>query len=331
MAARGVYDGRAMSTDDDSSTPSPIERLAVLRSMPIEVQVHLGRAFLTLKDVLNLEQGSMIELTKLSSEPPLDVVLNGRIVGHGTAVSMGDQLGVRITEMVPTEDELPSLPAFLHPREGDPVPFRLPKKEPPLPFAGQQQAKAPGAGRPADDDVAAMLDSDQHPLALALAKCAKKAGAITAAAPLSAVLPRLEMFVEPLNAVLFGQPASHFTTTGDVLEMRSPGEWADALLKDWLDEVCGWYADAVVGGTELNPGPAAIAGLLRELHDGVFGPLAEHLYVEIILVLTPLAVDPNRMKVVDRLATGGSTACAVRAAGLVVGQRVIRQASVIVG
>ncbi|MBM4280069.1 MAG: hypothetical protein FJ137_04735 [Deltaproteobacteria bacterium] len=319
-----------MSTDDDSSTPSPLKRLVILRSMPIEVQVQFGRALLTLKEVLNLEQGSMIELTKLSSEPPLDIVLNGRIVGHGTAVSMGDQLGMRITEMVPTEDELPSLPAFLHPREGDPVPFRLPKGEPPLPFSGRDPAPAPAGGAP-DDDVTAMLDSDQHPLAQALAQCAKRAAAITAAAPLAQVLPRLEVFVEPLNSVLFGQPASHCTTTGDVLKMRSPGEWADALLKDWLDEVCGWYADAVVGGTELNPGPADVAGLLRALHDGVFGPLAEHLYVEIILVLTPSPVDPNRMQIVDRLATGGSTACAVRAAGLVVGQRVIRQASVIVG
>ena len=70
---------------------------------------------------------------------------------------------------------------------------------------------------------------------------------------------------------------------------------------------------------------------LRELQDLVLGPLADMLYVEVILVLKPSTVDLNRMEVVAQLPTGGSTACAVRNAGLVVAQRVIRKAGVIVG
>jgi flagellar motor switch protein FliN/FliY len=325
----------AMATDDESpSNPSPIARLAVLAPMPIEVQVHLGRTFMTLKDVLNLEQGSMIELTKLASEPPLDVILNGRVIGHGTAVAIGDQLGVRILQMVPAEQELPSLPAFLQPREGDPIPFRVHRDEmhaPPL--GADSRALNPAHARSAGgtDKDEEMLDGDQHPLARALAGCATKAAAITAVPALAQSLPRLVMFVEPLNAVLFSQPASHFTTTGEILEMRSVGEWADAFIKDWLDEICAWHADSVAGGTDHTAGPTAIAGLLRELQDLVLGPLADMLYVEVILVLKPSTVDLNRMEVVAQLPTGGSTACAVRNAGLVVAQRVIRKAGVIVG
>ena len=318
----------------DPEGPSPISRLAVLGTMPVEIQVQLGRANLTLRDVLNLEQGSMIELTKLASESPLDVVLNGRIMARGTAVAMGDQLGVRLTELVPTREELPPLPEFLHPREGDPVPFRTPVEQErpryrPAPADERANPAAQAAGAAADDD--GLPDSDKHPLADGLAACVEKANAIKNAPQLAQTLPRLEMFVEPLNAVLFGQPASHFTTTGDVIDMKTAGEWADCFIKDWLDEVCAWHADAVVGSRDHTPGPEAVAALLRDLHEKVLQPLAEHLYVEVVLVLTPCPVDSNKMKIAARLPTGGTTACAVRSAGLVVGQKVIRQASVVVG
>lgn len=317
----------------DSEGPSPVSRLAVLGTMPVELQVQLGRTYLTLRDVLNLEQGSMIELTKLASEAPLDVVLNGRVMARGTAVAMGDQLGVRLTELVPGREELPPLPEFLHPREGDPVPFRMPVEEErpryrPAPADERANPAAQAAGGAAADGLP---DSDKHPLADGLAACVAKANAIKNAPELAQTLPRLEMFVDPLNAVLFGQPASHFTTTGDVLDMKTAGEWADAFIKDWLDEVCAWHADAVVGSRDHNPGPTAVAGLLRELHEKVLQPLAEHLYVEVVLVLTPCPVDPNKMKIAARLPTGGTTACAVRNAGLLVGQKVIRQAAVVVG
>jgi flagellar motor switch protein FliN/FliY len=317
----------------DPEGPSPLSRLAVLGTMPVEIQVHLGRAKLTLRDVLNLEQGSMIELTKLASEPPLDVMLNGRIMAHGTAVALGDQLGVRLTELVPAREELPALPEFLHPRPGDPVPFRTPVEEDrpryrPAPADERANPAAQAAGA-ADDD--GLPNSDKHPLADGLAACVAKANAIQNAPQLAQTLPRLEMFVEPLNAVLFGQPASHFTTTGDVIDMKTPGEWADAFIKDWLDEVCAWHADAVVGGRDHTPGPEAVTALLRELHEKVLQPLGEHLYVEVVLVLTPSPVDSNKMKIVARLPTGGTTACAVRNAGLIVKQKVIRQAGVVVG
>lgn len=318
---------------DDPEGPSPVARLAVLGTMTVELQVQLGSARLTLRDVLNLEQGSMIELTKLASEAPLDVVLNGRVMGRGTAVAMGDQLGVRLTEIVPTREELPPLPEFLRPREGDPIPFRTPVEDnrPLYRPAQAQERPGPAAQAAGDDDGAGLPDSDKHPLADGLAACVEKANAIKNAPELAQTLPRLEMFVDPLNSVLFGQPASHFTTTGDVIDMKTAGEWADAFLKDWLDEVCNWHADAVVGSRDHTPGPTAVFALLRELHEKVLQPLAEHLYVEVVLVLTPVSVDSNKMTIAARLPTGGTTACAVRKAGLVVGQKVIRQAAVVVG
>jgi flagellar motor switch protein FliN/FliY len=322
-----------MSNDDNSSEgPSPVARLAVLRSMPIEVQVRFGQAFLTLKEVLNLEQGSMIELTKLASEPPLELMLNGRVLGRGMAVATGDQLGVQITELVPADEELPRLPEFLEPRQGDPVPFKVAKASAPPPVSRFASGNPPPDHRPAPlPDEEEILDSDQHPMARALARTAARAASLKSVPELTSMLPRLELFVEPLNSVLFGQPASHFTTTGDVLELHSVGEWADAFLKDWLDELCAWFGDCVVGGRDLEEGPVTIAGLLGQLQEEVLSPLAEHLYVEVILVLKPARVDPQRMQIVARLPTGGTTACAARVPGLVVGQRVIRQAGVVVG
>jgi flagellar motor switch protein FliN/FliY len=285
--------------------------------MAVEVKVQLGSARLTLKDVLNLEQGSMIELTKLAGEPPLDVVLHDRIIGHGTAIALGNQLGVRITEMVPSREELPPLPEFLHPRPNDPTPFRNPDAD-----GGGLRVRA----QTAMDE----LDTDRHPLAVALENCARKAAGLSIP-ELEQVLSRLAGFVEPLNTVLFGQPTTQTTAAGETIAMKTVGEWADFFVKEWLDDVCAYHADAVIGGRDHTSAPSAVFSLLRELHSAVLSSLAENLYVEVVLVLNPGPVDPNRMTIAARLPTGGTTACAVRSAGLVVGQQVIRSAAVIVG
>ena len=71
----------------------------VLTNIPVEVTVELGRTKISLKDLYELAEGSIIELERLAGEP-LDLVVNGQIVAHGEVVAIDENYGLRITHIV---------------------------------------------------------------------------------------------------------------------------------------------------------------------------------------------------------------------------------------
>lgn len=73
-----------------------IERLLDVR---LSLTVELGRRRMVVQDVLNLGQGSILDLQKNSSEP-VDVLINGKLLAHGEVVVIDDNFGVRITSLV---------------------------------------------------------------------------------------------------------------------------------------------------------------------------------------------------------------------------------------
>jgi len=75
----------------------------LLLDVPLEVTVEIGRARVAIRELLQLAQGSVVELAKLAGEP-LDVLINGRAVARGEAVMVNDRFGVRLTDIIsPTE------------------------------------------------------------------------------------------------------------------------------------------------------------------------------------------------------------------------------------
>ena len=72
--------------------------IRLLSDIPLEVTVELGRAVLTVSDLLALRPGSVVELTAGAST--VDVVVNGRLVARGDVVVVEDSFGVRVTEIV---------------------------------------------------------------------------------------------------------------------------------------------------------------------------------------------------------------------------------------
>ena len=84
--------------------PSPrphdqARRLELLLDVPLDVTVELGRARVSIQELLALGPGSVVELDKLAGEP-LDILVNGRLVARGEAVVVNDKFGVRITDIV---------------------------------------------------------------------------------------------------------------------------------------------------------------------------------------------------------------------------------------
>lgn len=84
---------------DTTEGEKPVGNLNMLMDVPMEVAVELGRTTLQVKEILNLGQGSIIELERLAGEP-VDLLVNGRLVARGEVVVIDENFGVRVTSIV---------------------------------------------------------------------------------------------------------------------------------------------------------------------------------------------------------------------------------------
>lgn len=97
--------------DDIGSGSRPAqgpESVDFLWDVPLTVEVVLGSTELTVKDVLEIGPGSVVELDRAYGEP-VDLYLNGRLVARGDVVIIGEQFGVKITEILVSGEEMGSL------------------------------------------------------------------------------------------------------------------------------------------------------------------------------------------------------------------------------
>jgi flagellar motor switch protein FliN/FliY len=81
------------------SAAARVSSLDLLQDVEVEITLEIGRRRLRIADVLRLASGQTLELSKSAGEP-LDIFVNGRLLGRGEAIVMGDRYGVRITEIV---------------------------------------------------------------------------------------------------------------------------------------------------------------------------------------------------------------------------------------
>ncbi len=77
----------------------PTDNLPMLDDMPVMVQIELGRAQRTLEDAVDLSEQSLIELERQVGEP-VDVRINGKLFARGEVVTVQENFGVRLTEIV---------------------------------------------------------------------------------------------------------------------------------------------------------------------------------------------------------------------------------------
>lgn len=76
--------------------------------IPVELSVELGRTRMTLKEVLQLGQGSVVELDGLAGEP-MDIYINNYLIAQGEVVVVDEQYGIRITDIITPSDRLARL------------------------------------------------------------------------------------------------------------------------------------------------------------------------------------------------------------------------------
>lgn len=79
-----------------------IENLRVLENIEVQMTVEVGRTEITIRDLLRLSEGSVVELDRLAGDP-LDILINGTMIAKGEIVMVGERFGVRFGEIVDLE------------------------------------------------------------------------------------------------------------------------------------------------------------------------------------------------------------------------------------
>ena len=82
--------------------------LDVILDVPVTLSMEVGRTRIPIRNLLQLNQGSVVELDRAAGEP-LDVFVNGTLVAHGEVVVVNEKFGIRITDVVSTAERIRKL------------------------------------------------------------------------------------------------------------------------------------------------------------------------------------------------------------------------------
>ncbi|QXZ09045.1 flagellar motor switch protein FliN [Comamonas sp. Y33R10-2] len=83
----------------------PVHDINMVLDIPVQLSVELGRTKVPIKYILQLAQGSVVELDALAGEP-MDVLVNGYLIAQGEVVVVNDKFGIRLTDVVTPSERL---------------------------------------------------------------------------------------------------------------------------------------------------------------------------------------------------------------------------------
>jgi flagellar motor switch protein FliN len=95
-----------LQADNNKLTGSP--ELEVILDIPVMISMEVGRTSITIRNLLQLNQGSVIELDRLAGEP-LDVLVNGTLIAHGEVVVVNEKFGIRMTDVISPAERIKKL------------------------------------------------------------------------------------------------------------------------------------------------------------------------------------------------------------------------------
>lgn len=113
----------AGTADDDAVSQAPIDNLQAdnaggnsgeqvdlngVLDIPVTLSVEIGQTSVSIRNLLQLNQGSVVELDRLAGEP-LDVLVNGTLVAHGEVVVINEKFGIRLTDVVSAHERVRKL------------------------------------------------------------------------------------------------------------------------------------------------------------------------------------------------------------------------------
>jgi len=93
-------EGQVLSNEDVN--------LEVILDIPVTLSVEIGRTKQTIRNLLQLNQGSVVELDRLAGEP-MDVLVNGTLIAHGEVVVVNEKFGIRLTDVISAAERVKKL------------------------------------------------------------------------------------------------------------------------------------------------------------------------------------------------------------------------------
>ena len=85
--------------EDKPITEEEQRKLDTILDIPVTISMEVGRSQISIRNLLQLNQGSVVELDRVAGEP-LDVLVNGTLIAHGEVVVVNDKFGIRLTDVI---------------------------------------------------------------------------------------------------------------------------------------------------------------------------------------------------------------------------------------
>lgn len=92
---------------DDSVLGSDV-KLDVVLDIPVNISMEIGRTKISIRNLLQLNQGSVVELDRLAGEP-MDVLVNGTLIARGEVVVVNEKFGIRLTDIISPAERVKKL------------------------------------------------------------------------------------------------------------------------------------------------------------------------------------------------------------------------------
>jgi flagellar motor switch protein FliN len=103
--------GKAVAFEEqrsESRKANANPELDVILDIPVTISMEVGGTSITIRNLLQLNQGSVIELDRLAGEP-LDVLVNGTLIAHGEVVVVNEKFGIRVTDVISPAERIKKL------------------------------------------------------------------------------------------------------------------------------------------------------------------------------------------------------------------------------
>jgi len=106
-------DAQAAELDELEDDSKPIivagdEKFEAILDIPVTISMEVGRSHISIRNLLQLNQGSVIELDRVAGES-LDVLVNGTLIAHGEVVVVNDKFGIRLTDVISQTERIKKL------------------------------------------------------------------------------------------------------------------------------------------------------------------------------------------------------------------------------
>lgn len=97
-----------MTKLDDSGKPRTDVNMDMVLDIPVTISMEIGRTRISIRNLLQLSQGSVVELDRLAGEP-MDVLVNDTLIAHGEVVVVNDKFGIRLTDVISPAERIKKL------------------------------------------------------------------------------------------------------------------------------------------------------------------------------------------------------------------------------